>query len=166
MKFTSKFNHDFNHGYLHGAVWKALYNFEIKRAQEARHNQFFFQNIQNNEIFEIFKMFKNNSWINVYYTKANAYTPWTACSVFNWKYLYWVNLVQNLKIISLSWKLVPRLIEICRIPWWRSLFIFSIGNTFFGQINTENYVENMWCSLFLFRTEKLFLNKSCQKLSV
>ena len=31
-----------------------------KRAQEARHNQFFFQHIQNNEIFEIFKMFKNN----------------------------------------------------------------------------------------------------------
>ena len=43
-----------------------LYNFQIKRAQEARHNQFFFQNVPNNEIFEIFKMFKN---INVYYTK-------------------------------------------------------------------------------------------------
>ena len=51
-------------------VWKALYNFKIKRAQEARHNQFFFQNVQNNEIFEIFKMLKNNSWINVYYTKS------------------------------------------------------------------------------------------------
>ena len=25
-----------------------------------RHNQFFFQNVQNNEIFEIFKMFKKN----------------------------------------------------------------------------------------------------------
>ena len=51
-------------------VWKALYNFKIKRAQEARHNQFFFQNVQNNEIFEIFKMFKNNSGINFYYTKS------------------------------------------------------------------------------------------------
>ena len=51
-------------------VWKALYEFKIKRAQEARHNQIFFQNVQNNEIFEIFKMFKNNSWINVYYTKS------------------------------------------------------------------------------------------------
>ena len=59
-----------NHGYLHSAVWKALYNFKIKRAQEARHNQFFFQNVQNNEIFEIFKMLKNNSWIKVYYTKS------------------------------------------------------------------------------------------------
>ena len=27
-------------------------------------------NVQNNEIFEIFKMFKNNSWINVYYAKS------------------------------------------------------------------------------------------------
>ena len=40
---------------------KALYNFKIKRAQEARHNQFLFQNIQENEIFEILKAFKNNS---------------------------------------------------------------------------------------------------------
>ena len=71
LKFTSKFNHGFtNHGYLHSAVWKALYNFKIKRAQAARHNQFFFQNVQNIEIFEIFRMFKNNSWINVYYTKS------------------------------------------------------------------------------------------------
>ena len=70
-KFRLKFNDEFtNRGYLHSAVWKALYNFEIKRAQEARHTQFFFQNVQNNEIFEIFKMFNNNSWINVYYTKS------------------------------------------------------------------------------------------------
>ena len=50
--------------------WEALFNFKTKRAQEARHNQFFFQNVQNNEIFEIFKMFANNTWINVYYTKT------------------------------------------------------------------------------------------------
>ena len=45
LKVRLKFNHNFtNHGYLYSAVWKALYNFKIKRAQEARHNQFFFQN--------------------------------------------------------------------------------------------------------------------------
>ena len=33
---------------------------KVKRAQEARVNQFLFQNVQNNEIFEISKMFKNN----------------------------------------------------------------------------------------------------------
>ena len=42
-EFRSKFNHDFtNHGFLHSAVWKALHNVEIKRAEKARHNQFFF----------------------------------------------------------------------------------------------------------------------------
>ena len=34
--------------------------------------------------------------------KANACGPWTACSVSNWKYFFWVNLVQKLKIFSLS----------------------------------------------------------------
>ena len=66
LKFSSKLNH----GYLDSAVWKALYNFKIKRALEVRHNQFFFQNIQNNEIFEIFKMFKNHDWINFYHKKS------------------------------------------------------------------------------------------------
>ena len=119
-------------------VWKALYNFKIKRPQEARHDQFFFQNVQNNEIFKIFKMFKNNSWIYVYTQKANASSPWTVCSIFNWKYLFWVNLVQKLKIISLSWNFVPRLIQICRIPWWCSLFLFSTGNTFLGKFGPKN----------------------------
>ena len=62
--------------------------------------------------------------------KSNTCIPWTACSVFNWKCLFWVNLVQKLRIISLSWNFVPRLIQICRIPWWYSPFLFSTGNTF------------------------------------
>ena len=33
---------------------------KVKRAQQARVNQFIFQNVQNNEIFEISKMFKIN----------------------------------------------------------------------------------------------------------
>ena len=58
VKFRSKFNHGFtNHGYLLSAIWKALYNFNVKRAHEARDNQFLFQNVQNNEIFEIFNSF-------------------------------------------------------------------------------------------------------------
>ena len=37
LKFRSKFNRSFtNPGYLHSAVWKALYNFKIKRAQQPR----------------------------------------------------------------------------------------------------------------------------------
>ena len=56
-KFRSKFNHDFtNYSYLHSGLKKALYKLKIKRAQEARHDEFFFQNAQNNKIFEIFEM--------------------------------------------------------------------------------------------------------------
>ena len=38
---------------------------KVKRPQEARVKQFLFQNVQNNEIFEITKIFKISHWINV-----------------------------------------------------------------------------------------------------
>ena len=115
--------------------------------------------------------------------KANACSPWTACSVFNWKYLFWVNLVQKLKIISLSWNFVPRLIQICRIPWWCSLFPFSTVDTFWGKFGLKNQncqfelkfrTRLIWvcrimykiCSnhFLCFRPEEPFLGKSCQKI--
>ena len=34
---------------------------------------------------------------------------------------------------GLIWNLVPRLIQICRIQWWYSLFQFYTENTFFGK---------------------------------
>ena len=34
------------------------------------------------------------------------------------------NLVQEFKIVSLSWNLVPGLFRICKIPWWCSFFCF------------------------------------------
>ena len=70
--------------------------------------------------------------------KANACSHWTACSVFNWKYLFWVNLAQKLEIISLSWNFVPRLIQISRSPCWCSLFLFSTENTFMGKFCPKN----------------------------
>ena len=91
--------------------------------------------------------------------KANACSPWTTCSVFNWKNFvpkliqicripwwcslffcfrleipFWANVVQKIEIVSLSWNLVPRLIWISRIQWWCSLFLFLTRKTFFGQI--------------------------------
>ena len=177
LKFRSKCIHVFtNYGYLYSSVWKALHNVQIKRVQEAIHNQFSLQNVQNSEIFEIFKMFKNNIWISFNYIQTNACSPHTACSVFDWVNLkfwdfFWVNLFQKLKIISLSWNFAPRLIQICRIPWWCLPFLFWTRNTFLGKfdpknqncqfelefctrlmtnLNKQNYVENMWCSLFLF----------------
>ena len=59
-------------------------------------------------------------------------------SVLDWKYPFWANLVQKIKIVSLSWNLRIRLIGICRIQWWCSLFLFTTGNTFFWLFYTRN----------------------------
>ena len=61
--------------------------------------------------------------------------------VFDWKYPFWANLVQKVKIISLSWNLVPTLTGICKIQWWYLLSLFLIRNTLFGQIwsKSQNY---------------------------
>ena len=45
---------------LVGGFPPILNRVKVKRAQEARVNKFLFQNVQNNEIFGISKMFKNN----------------------------------------------------------------------------------------------------------
>ena len=45
---------------LYFAIVKASYDFKVTRAQKTRDSQVFFLNVQN-EIFEIFKMFKNKT---------------------------------------------------------------------------------------------------------
>ena len=70
--------------------------------------------------------------------EVNARSPQTSCSVFDWKYPFWINWVQKLKIISLSWNLVHRLIQVCRIPWRCSLFLFLTGSTFLGRCDPKN----------------------------
>ena len=105
--------------------------------------------------------------------KANACSPWTTLSVFDRKYLFGVNLVQKLKIISLSWNFVPRLIQIYRIPWWCSRFLFSTGETKIVNLSWNLVPRLIWiCRImwkisdvyfFCFRPEKPFLGKSGQK---
>ena len=56
----------------------------------------------------------------------------SAFSVLDWKYTFWANLAPKFKILYLKWNLVPRLIWICKIQWWYSLFLFLMGNTLFG----------------------------------
>ena len=63
-------------------------------------------------------------------------------SVFDRKYSFRANLVRKIKIISFTWNSVSRLIWICKIQYFKkkkkkkinscSVFLFSIGNTFFG----------------------------------
>ena len=48
------------------------------------------------------------------------------------------NLVRKIKIDSLSWNLIPRLIWICEIQWWCSVFQFMTGNTFLGKFGPKN----------------------------
>ena len=55
-------------------------------------------------------------------------------SVFDRKFPFRANLVKIIRIASLSWNLVPRLIRICRILWWWCwLFPFLNGITTSGQ---------------------------------
>ena len=64
------------------------------------------------------------------------------------KYLFLTNLVQKIKIVNLSWNLVPRLIRLCRTQWWYLLFLFLTGNIFYWQIwfrksNLSNFSHNL-----------------------
>ena len=57
------------------------------------------------------------------------------CSLFQFflpEMSFWVNLVQEIEITSLSWNLVPKRIQICSTLC--TFFVFSTGNTLFGQI--------------------------------
>ena len=153
LKFRLKFNHGFtNHDYLHSAAWKDLYNFKINRAQDARHNQFFFQNVRNNEIFKTFKMFKTTIELMLTTQKAHACSPFCCvvlCCVglvflfLTGKTFLGAKLVQKLKTVSLSWNFVPRLIQIFRILWRCSIFLFLTGNTFVGKFGLKNQIVSL-----------------------
>ena len=59
-------------------------------------------------------------------------------SVFDQKNPFWTNLVKKVKIVSLSWNFLQRLIWISRIQWWCSIFLFLTINIFLGQIWCKN----------------------------
>ena len=97
-------------------------------------------------------------------------------SVSDRKHPFWANLVQKIKIASLGCNLVPRLVQICRIQWWRSLFLFQAGNTLSGQIWFKKskllvqvviqFLDQFKCAefnggvhFFCFRLETSFLGK-------
>ena len=80
---------------------------------------------------------------------------------------FWVNLVQNIKMVSLSWNgqfellvrkiktvslsgnLTPRLIWICCFQWWCSLFQFLTENTFLGKFGLKNQIVSLsWKLVF------------------
>ena len=66
--------------------------------------------------------------------KANACSPWTAGSVFDWKYLFWLNLVQKLKMISLSWNSIPGRIQYAEFHGDVHFFCFRLEITFSANL--------------------------------
>ena len=71
--------------------------------------------------------------------------------IFGWKYPVWDNVVQKIKIVSLRWNLIPRLIRICWIKW---CCLFLTRNTLLGQIwsklsiFTVCFVSDQKCSFW------------------
>ena len=85
---------------------------------------YFLQQIHEHEIKGTFFIFLSND---------HGRTHKCGFSVFDRKFPFWVNLVQKIKFVCLSWNLVPRLIRISRIQWWffvnegkRSTIIVSV----------------------------------------
>ena len=127
LKFTSKFSRDFTRIIaLYTVLFEKLYT--ILRWNEPTREE------NTNLSFKLFKITRflwslkfSKTTVELTFTtqKANAWSPWTGCSIFPWKYPFWLNLVQKLSNLTL------RVIRICRIPWWCSHFLFSTGNTFF-----------------------------------
>ena len=94
--------------------------------------------------------------------------------IFHWKYPFCVNFVQKLRIFSLGWNLVLRLIQICRNLWWCSIpFLGKFGpknqncqfELKFSTLTNFNIQNSIVAGLhfFCFRPEKPFLGKFGQE---
>ena len=57
---------------------------------------------------------------------------------FRQEYPFWANLVQKIKIVSLGWNFVPRLIWTCKIQWSGSVFCFDQKYLFWGKFGPKN----------------------------
>ena len=78
-------------------------------------------------------------------------------SALDGKHLFFANLVQNIRSLSLSWNYAPRLIRICRIQWYCSRFLFPKIQSCqfklkFGTRLIRICRVQWWCSLSLFYT--------------
>ena len=63
------------------------------------------------------------------------------------KYPFWVNLIKKFKIVSLSWNLVSRLFQICKIWWWLifcvTLFCIFCPENPFGIMSPDQYPRSL-----------------------
>ena len=64
---------------------------------------------------------------NIWYPQLFEYAEFSGVLTFpvlDQKCPFWPKLVQKIKIVSFRWNLIPKLIQICRIQCWCSLFVF------------------------------------------
>ena len=54
-------------------------------------------------------------------------------SAFNRKHTFWANFAKTLKIVVLTWNVVPRLIQICRVQDSVQFFCFRQEMPFLGK---------------------------------
>ena len=85
---------------------------------------------------------------------------WCYFSVLDQKNPIWANLIKKIKIVSLSWNLVPRLIWISRIQWWCSIFLFLTINIFLGQIWSKTRRKTIVNTVFLAPYSPVFTESS------
>ena len=86
-------------------------------------------------------------------------------------------------IISLSQKLLPRLIQICRIQFWCWVFLLLTKITLSGRTWSKNsklfcsewnlipkliriFIIQWWYSFYLFKTGNTLFRKICQKIKI
>ena len=63
--------------------------------------------------------------------------------VCDWKFCFWENLVQNVKITSLTWNWVSRLIGIRRVQYDAHFFVFNLKYNFCANL-VQNIKINSW----------------------
>ena len=74
------------------------------------------------------------------YTNSNMQNSMMLFTFVEWKRLFWANLVQKIKIVTLSWNLVPTLIRIYRIQWW-CLFFFVFDRKYLFGVNLVQKIK-------------------------
>ena len=115
------------------------------------------------------KLLKNRNWtfpVVPYFTRKLDFAPNSLTKInsniqnsmvmFDRKYSFRANLVQKIKVDSLTWNLVLRILETCRIQWWCSHF-FEIVNTRILVPRLMWIFRVQWCSSFFFYFDRKYL---------